>query len=529
MKKTLALILCVALLATMFVMPVATAESDKPYAGTKLTYWVKFDEKAVGALQSLNDSRYYDAIYEATGIEIEFIHPAAGNESQELALLSAVPEEMPDIIETNWTAYAGGPSAAIEDGLIITLNEYIEGGKTPNLKAILDANVTIDKSIKTADGEYYVFPFLRGTKTEGNGSLFTSGFFMRGDILKELNLEIPETIDEWYTVLSAVKKAHPDMIPMITRTEWMNQIFCSGYNNYWDYYVEDGVVKNGLIEDSHYEYLQTMAKWYAEGLLDPDYLTHKKANEGRTLMAAGKAFATYDASSGGTSNIIPALLESGMIQAETDIVTTVPVTSEKGTYAKFAKMNGLYDASGSSVAISTNCKNVDAAIWLLDWFYSEEGHNISCWGIEGESYTVVDGVPQYTDIIMNNPNGLSIAQAQAIYVRPSNGPVVSDPQVGINLATYTAQKVGGDKWTHTVFGDYMYPAGAAISAENSEDFATITNNVKTYREECEAKWITGKEPLTPEAWEAYKAQMEAYGISRAIQYKQEAYDAFMGN
>ena len=53
--------------------------------------------------------------------------------------------------------------------------------------------------------------------------------------------------------------------------------------------------------------------------------------------------------------------------------------------------------------------------------------------------------------------------------------------------------------------------------------------MKTYREEMEAKWITGKEELTEEAWNAYKAQMEAYGLSRAIGYKQAAYDAFMAN
>lgn len=528
MKKTLALIMALALLATMLVLP-AAAETDKPYAGTKLTYWVKFDEKATGAIQNLNESKWYQAIYDATGIEIEFLHPAAGNESQELSLLTAVPDELPDIIETNWTAYAGGPSAAIEDGIIITLDEYVEGGKAPNLKAILDAQPIIDKSIKTADGHYYVFPFLRGTTYEGNLSLFSSGFFMRGDILRELNLEVPETIDEWYTVLSAVKAAHPDMVPMISRTEWMNQIFCSGFDNYWDYYVEDGVVKNGLIEDSHFEYLKTMAKWYAEGLIDPDYLTHTKANEGRTMMAAGSAFATYDASSGGTSNIIPPLLSAGLIQDETDIVTTCPVTTERGKNAKFAKMNGLYDASGSSVAITSNCKNVDAAVWLLDWLYSEEGHMISCWGIEGESYVIVDGVPQYTDIVMNNPDGLSIAQAQSIYTRPSNGAVVSDPQVGVNLATYTAQKDGAAQWTRTDFGAYMYPAGAAISADDAEDFANITNNVKTYREEMEAKWITGKAELTEEAWAAYVAQMQAYGIDRAIGYKQAAYDAFMAN
>lgn len=168
-------------------------------------------------------------------------------------------------------------------------------------------------------------------------------------------------------------------------------------------------------------------------------------------------------------------------------------------------------------------------MYLLDWMYSEQGRTITNWGTEGVSYTVVDGEYTYTDEIMNNPNGLSIAQAQAIYVRPSNGAAVSDGMVTKVLATYTAQKDGATKWTVTTFGDHMYPAGAAVAADVSEDFATITNNVKTYKEECEAKWITGQEELTPEVWEAYKAQMEAYGLSRAIEYKQAAYDAFMAN
>ena len=527
MKKTLSLLLCAALLATLFAVPAFAEENDKPYAGVKLTYWTPFEEKGTGSIESLNDTRWYDAIKEATGIEIEFQHPAVGNAGTELSMM--IPGDLPDIIETNWTAYNGGPSAAIADGMIITLDDYINGGKAPHLKAILDAEEIIDKSIKTADGHYYVFPFLRGTTYEGNLTLFTSGWFLRGDILKELNLEIPETADEWYNVLTAVKAAHPDMIPVVTRTEWLNQIFCSGFDSYWDYYVEDGVVKNGIAEEEHFEYLQAMAKWYKEGLIDPDYLTHTSANDGRTLMASGKAFALYDASSGGSSNTIPALLESGAISDESDIVTTVPVAKEKGVPAKFAKMNGLYDASGSSAAITTDCKNVDAAVWLLDWMYSEEGHMINCWGIEGESYEIVDGVPQYMDIIMNNPDGLSISQAQAIYVRSSNGPVVQDPQVQVNLATYTAQKDGADKWTATTFGDYMYPAGAAVSEENSLDFADITSNIKTYREECEANWITGRKELTREAWDAYLKQLEDYGLSRAIQYKQEAYDAFMNN
>ena len=540
MKKLLALSLAIVMLAAVFVVP-ASAADDKPYAGVKLTWWVKLHENLKGvevdgkAVTNLAQTKWYQAVHDATGIEIEFIHPAAGEDANEFNMLTAVPDEMPDIVEYSWTAYPGGASAAIADDVIMPLNDAIKAGKTPNLKAILDNEVAIDKAVKTAAGDYYVFPFLRGTTFEDNNCLFTSGFYMRGDILKELNLEIPETIDEWYNVLTAVKAAHPDMIPFITRTEWMNQIWTPGFDNYWDYYVENGVVKNGITEDSHYEYLKTMRKWYAEGLIDQDYLTHTKANDGRAEMAAGNAFATYDACGGGASNIFPKLLKDGKIKDESDMVTTVPVTSVKGQNSKFSKMNGLYDASGSSAAISKRLadeggQKLEAALWLLDWMYSEEGHMINCFGIEGESYNMVDGYPVFTDVVLNNPEIPSVAGALSVYARGhQNGPVVQDTRVNDQYYSYTAQIAGMKLWTKTDFGSYMYPAGAAIATDDADDFATITANVKTYREENEAKWITGKAELTDEAWKAYCEQMEAFGLSRAIQYKQAAYDAFMAN
>ena len=252
-------------------------------------------------------------------------------------------------------------------------------------------------------------------------------------------------------------------------------------------------------------------------------------------MAAGNAFATFDACGGGASNIFPFLLEAGLISDESDMVTTVPVTSAKGKNAKFSKMNGLYDASGSSAAISKRLadeggEKFEAAVYLLDWMYSEEGHMINCFGIEGESYNMVDGYPTFTDIVLNNPDGLNVAAALSLYARGhQNGPVVQDTRVNDQYYSYSAQVAGMKLWTKTDFGEYMYPAGAAIATDDADDFATITANIKTYKEEMEAKWITGQEELTEDAWKAYVAQMEAYGLSRAIQYKQAAYDTFMAN
>ena len=52
-------------------------------------------------------------------------------------------------------------------------------------------------------------------------------------------------------------------------------------------------------------------------------------------------------------------------------------------------------------AISANCKNPEAAIRFMDWFYSEEGNRATNYGIEDESYTMVDGKPVFTDEVLS--------------------------------------------------------------------------------------------------------------------------------
>ena len=117
MKKLISLCLALAMLAT-FVMPALAAE-DKPYEGVKLTWWMGLHENLRNAgVTNMDQTYWYQAVKEATGIEIEFIHPATGQESTEFNLLTAVPDDMPDIVEYNWTAYPGGASAAIADEVI---------------------------------------------------------------------------------------------------------------------------------------------------------------------------------------------------------------------------------------------------------------------------------------------------------------------------------------------------------------------------------------------------------------------------
>ena len=64
---------------------------------------------------------------------------------------------------------------------------------------------------------------------------------------------------------------------------------------------------------------------------------------------------------------------------------------------------------------------------ILDYGYSEAGHNLFNFGIEGVSYEMKDGRAEYTDVVTNNPDGWPFAQSLAKYIRANyNGPFIQD-------------------------------------------------------------------------------------------------------
>ena len=76
----------------------------------------------------------------------------------------------------------------------------------------------------------------------------------------------------------------------------------------------------------------------------------------------------------------------------------------RGDLPEFVNQNYAYYPD-TSVALSAQCRDVEAAARLLDYGYSQEGHMLYNFGIEGVSYTMEDGYPRYTELITNNPQG----------------------------------------------------------------------------------------------------------------------------
>ena len=497
-------------------------DPDRPYAGTKLTWYSKLNANVSTTYPNLGDTPWAQYVMEKTGIEIEFIHPTVGSEEEEFSILIAS-GEYPDIIENMWTSYPGGPQAAINDGVIIDLDDVM-ANNAPNFSKLMADHPDIDKRVKTINGSYYCFPFLRGLESP-NITQFSAGMILRKDVLDELGLEMPETIDEWETTLRAFKKAGFEA-PFVTRNEWMKDVWSPGFDNWGDFYVEDGTVKNGLIEASRKDFISKMHDWYEEGLIDRDWLVADKASN-QTYFTTGKSAAVYAPFGQGLGQYTQGMNEENPEITQEDIRCTVPVTSVKGQNAKFSKMNDIYDKSGVSAAISTQCENIEAAAWLLDWMFSEEGNLCCNFGIAGVTYEMKDGKPVYTDVIMRNPDGLSVANALAAYTRAStSGVCVQDEDYIEQYYEQDNQKEALELSMKTDMGEHFFPP-TSVAEEDSEQYADIMNNVKTLADEMEAQFIAGTVPM--DEWDAYQEQLKKFGIEDTIAMMQTAYDNYMAN
>ncbi len=496
----------------------AVADPDKPYAGTKITWLTAVNDNVSAVYDNLGDTPWAKYVMKQTGIEIEFITYDVSEMGDRIAQMKAL-GSLPDIIEYKWGAYAGGPTAAIRDGVIIDLTSLMEKN-APNLMALIEENPEVDKMIRTNGGKYYCFPFLRGLE-QPNITQFSSSFVLRQDVLDELGLERPETIDEWETVLRAFKEYGFEE-PFVTRGMWLIDVWSPAYDNWGDFYVDDGEVKNGLVEDSRYLVLSKLHQWYEEGLIESDWMnSDKKTNE--KDFTSEKAAAAYAPIGQGLGNYTTLMADKGI--TSDDIRATVPVTSVKGQNASFSKMNQIFDDSGYSASISTKCRNVEAAMWLLDWMYSEEGNLCCNYGIPGVTYVMKDGVPTYTETVTKNPD-MTMATALAIYTRAStSGVCVQDENYIRQYYTSDNQKEALELSLKTDMAEHFFPA-ATVSEENTKIFSEIMGDISSYSEEMEQMFITGKAVLNETTWNNYIKNLRDMGIETALAMMQEAYDSY---
>nr|WP_274655396.1 extracellular solute-binding protein [Paenibacillus humicola] len=494
-------------------------EGQEPAKLQTLTYWVALSSNVAATLKSFGDMTVYKELEKQTGVHVNFQHPPVGQEKDQFNLM-ITGKDLPDVIEYGWTGYPGGPEKAIKDKKIMKLNDIIDKD-APNLKKILDANPDWKKQVTTDEGSIYGFPFLRGD----DYLLVSKGIALRKDWLDKLHLKMPETIDDWNKTLTAIKNSDlngngkPDEIPLLINVGDMGGpvAFLGSFGVNYDFYQVDGKVKYGPIQPEYKQFLTVMNKWYKEGLLDPDFaVTDSKLKDAK--VTGNQLFATVMSTGSGIGNYTS--LVKNNIPGFKLVAAPFPVVNAGDKKLWSAR---TYNFSGGvAAAISTSNKNPEATAKWLDYAYSDEGKMLFNFGVEGVSYNMVNGYPTFTDDIMN-PKDMSVAQAMARHVRANfNGPFVEDKRYMEQYAALPEQKDSIKIWSEPSDERKLPPV--TPTSDESSQFASIMNDVNTYKDEMFNKFIMGAEPL--DNFDKYVKTIESMGIEDAVKIEQAALERY---
>lgn len=410
--------------------------------------------------------------------------------------------------------YNGTVDQAIEEDFLIDLTPYIEDNM-PNLLTWFQTYPELRKALMSNDGAIGGFP-----KFYREYSDITSGPMIRADWLDQLGLENPKTFDEMYDVLCAFRDQKGVEHPLeIANSSGVQAELISGYNIAAGYYQVDGEVRYGAIQPEFKDYLTMMNKWYSEGLVRDAFLS----NPYESLMDFSPLLNNETGIWYGTA----AQAMTYMLSSATDpnmAITGVTNVTVDGSQAHVGESGTLLDTPMWS--ITTVCEDPDVIARYVDYVYSDDGILLANYGVEGETFTYVDGVPRLTDMVLNNPD-YSYGAAMNIFVcdRMTPAPFIIDEDRV--RADYVQDQLNAIAiWNESNDGLYNMPrAGINLTVEESQEYNRIYADIETYEDEHIVKFVVGDESL--DEFDNFVSTLKQMGIEDCIAIEQAAYDRYL--
>lgn len=473
---------------------------------TVLTIWT--NKKPDAAYLTHEETPVHQEFTKRTGIKTEWQFPSGdAGEAFNLMIASG---SYPDVIVHTWLGGAYSPADAIREGVIYPIDKIVDA-YAPVYKSYLDADPERVKYLKTEDGQLFGFSGISGRDTAP-----FIGPMVRGDLLEKLNIKEPETIDDWTAMLRAFKENGIESPltyegRLMTDARYSPFIF-GAFNTACGYYINDeGKVEYGPMTDKFKDALTLMRDWFAEGLLDKEFVSIEDTITYQKLLDGRSAVTHYFLSA------VKGLNDSSRESGSGYTFKALPYpTATRGQKAEFGHMPEAYSVSGiyDFAAISTHCKDVELAAKFLDYAYTEEGSMLCNFGIEGVTYTMESG---NLDLLEPYKSDFSLLTP---YFR--QWCTIGDERFADLRYTDPAQAGARELWK-TNMNAHVLPS-ITPSQEEADELNELLTNIDDYVNEQVLKFITGSASL--EDYDAFKTELSRLGVERVVEIKQNQLDRF---
>ncbi|WP_405730221.1 extracellular solute-binding protein [Streptomyces sp. NBC_00028] len=329
---------------------------------------------------------FWKEVTKRTGITIKPVDvPLADYEKKRGVLIGA--GDAPFLIPKT---YHPGEVPFVSSGAILPVSEYVhlmpnfqDKVKRWKLEPELD-------SIRQSDGKYYLLPGLHEKVKSGYSMSF------RTDTLDKLGLTLPETWDQVYDVLKALKSEYPDKYPWTDRWSVNTPFPCGALFGYlgqaygvkagWNYdnISFDTKARKFVFtaaQDDYRAMVEFMRKLVAEKLLDPESFTQQDDQAVQKLLAE-KSYVI----SANPQELVQNYRYNLEKQVKGSKIEMIPVPLGP---AGPIVLSGARLENG--IMVSSKALKSDSFVAMMqfvDWlWYSDEGQTFSKWGVEGTTYT----------------------------------------------------------------------------------------------------------------------------------------------
>jgi putative aldouronate transport system substrate-binding protein len=237
-----------------------------------------------------------------------------------------------------------------------------------------------------SDGKMYEFGRINGLGTN-------HVLFIRNDWLKKLNLQVPKTTEELYTVAKAFATQDPDGNGK-NDTFGIGLSFVSGMiidrmfgNVTW-------LLENGKLV---HDWERTQAafdfrkKLYEEGIVDKDFLTDSKGEKSKQDWLNGK-LGIYGAN-GGVNFSELTTYES--LKKNNPNAEIIPIALPRSPFGQFSPV--ISNPVQMTTVVNAAAKDPEAVMKLIDFLASPKAAMAVKNGIEGVHYKMENGCPMIID------------------------------------------------------------------------------------------------------------------------------------
>ncbi|NBJ68842.1 MULTISPECIES: extracellular solute-binding protein [Clostridia] len=469
-----------------------------------------------------NDVLIWNTYEEMTNIDVEWemVQSTGLEEKRNLALASGT---LPDAFHT-----ASIPTVDLlkygEQGVFIPLNDLIEE-HAPNLKKVLDEYPEVEKAITFPDGNIYSFP----TVVDPNflSMLLGPRPWVNQEWLDTLSMEMPQTTEDYYEYLKAVKTKDPngngkaDEIPFGSYSidmmiRWLNGAYGLGNRGFNHPYIDMDPAKEELrfipTSEEYKAMIEYLHKLYNEGLIEQNIFSMETgqflANSTEGLYGSTVSHSPRELFGVEEYSGAPAL--EGPFKDKLFTGITPMVTS----------INGF--------VITSENKNPAATVRWMDYFYSDEGSKLFLMGVEGETYEETsDGELKYLDKITNSTDGLTFEQELAKYLTwPGGGyPGLVKEEYFKGLENAEDSRKSAEKLEPYII-DEVWPSFTYTKEEN-DLLASIGTDIQKYVIEMRDKFISGDIPLSE--WDSYTQTVKDMGLEDYLKVQKQALERYKSN